>query len=121
MMPPIPTTIRKTATTDYIDGVLVPEGTLLQICVRTLWSIPALVDSSTHRSVRSTHGNMFGERTLRSEYSNSTPSPSALRKCLDSDLNDGSICPKHTILHTPIFPSFPDLIPVLERPWLLSK
>lgn len=36
VMPPIPTTIRKTATTDYIDGVLVPEGTLLQICIRQI-------------------------------------------------------------------------------------
>ncbi|KAK0202604.1 cytochrome P450 [Desarmillaria ectypa] len=35
VMPPIPTTVRKTATTDYIDGVLVPEGTLLQICINT--------------------------------------------------------------------------------------
>ncbi|PBK72346.1 cytochrome P450 [Armillaria solidipes] len=36
VMPPIPTTVRKTATTDYIDGVLVPEGTLLQICIRQI-------------------------------------------------------------------------------------
>ncbi|KAK0188943.1 cytochrome P450 [Armillaria mellea] len=36
VMPPIPTTVRKTATTDYIDSVLVPEGTLLQICIRQI-------------------------------------------------------------------------------------
>ncbi len=35
VMPPVPLTVRKTAKTDYIEGVLVPKGTLLHICVRS--------------------------------------------------------------------------------------
>lgn len=32
-MPPVPMTFRQAAKTDYIDGVLVPEGTLFYIPV----------------------------------------------------------------------------------------
>jgi len=33
-MPPVPMTFRQAVKTDYIDGVLVPEGTLFYIPVR---------------------------------------------------------------------------------------
>lgn len=33
-MPPVPMTFRQAAKTDYINGVLVPEGTLFYIPVR---------------------------------------------------------------------------------------
>ncbi|PBK99680.1 cytochrome P450 [Armillaria gallica] len=36
VMPPVPLTVRKTAKTDYIEGVLVPKGTLLHICIRNV-------------------------------------------------------------------------------------
>lgn len=41
VMPPVPLTVRKTAKTDYIEGVLVPKGTLLHICIRNVntWQI----------------------------------------------------------------------------------
>jgi cytochrome P450 len=34
VLPPVPMTFRKALKTDYIDGVLVPEGTILYIPVR---------------------------------------------------------------------------------------
>ncbi|KAK0467020.1 cytochrome P450 [Desarmillaria tabescens] len=43
VMPPVPATVRTTAKTDYIEGVLVPKGTLLHLCIRgvntwqTIW------------------------------------------------------------------------------------
>ncbi|KAF9047074.1 cytochrome P450 [Hymenopellis radicata] len=36
VMPPVPITVRKAAKTDYIEGVLVPKGTLLHICIRNI-------------------------------------------------------------------------------------
>ncbi|KAF8916319.1 cytochrome P450 [Mucidula mucida] len=36
VMPPVPITTRKAARTDYIEGVLVPKGTLLHICIRSI-------------------------------------------------------------------------------------
>jgi cytochrome P450 len=33
VMPPVPVTIRTAAKTDYIDGVLVPKGTVLVLPV----------------------------------------------------------------------------------------
>lgn len=41
IMPPVPVTAREAAKTDYIDGVLVPKGTLIYIPVRhsfNLWA-----------------------------------------------------------------------------------
>lgn len=34
MMPPVPMTFRQAAKTDYIDGVLVPKGTIFYVPVR---------------------------------------------------------------------------------------
>ncbi|KAG7444977.1 cytochrome P450 [Guyanagaster necrorhizus] len=36
VMPPVPLTVRTTAKTDYIEGVLVPKGTLLHISIRNV-------------------------------------------------------------------------------------
>ncbi|KIM37470.1 hypothetical protein M413DRAFT_77217, partial [Hebeloma cylindrosporum] len=36
LMPPVPMTFRQAAKTDYIDGVLVPKGTLLYIPIRVI-------------------------------------------------------------------------------------
>ncbi|PPQ77754.1 hypothetical protein CVT25_011188 [Psilocybe cyanescens] len=36
LMPPVPVTVREAAKTDYIDGVLVPKGTLLDISIRVV-------------------------------------------------------------------------------------
>jgi cytochrome P450 len=36
VLPPIPATFREAAKTDYIDGVLVPKGTLLYIPIRVV-------------------------------------------------------------------------------------
>ncbi|KAF9445293.1 cytochrome P450 [Macrolepiota fuliginosa MF-IS2] len=36
VLPPVPMTFRKAAKTDYVDGVLIPEGTLLYIPIRVI-------------------------------------------------------------------------------------
>lgn len=40
LFPPVPMTFRQAAKTDYIDGVLVPKGTLLYIPVRFPFPFP---------------------------------------------------------------------------------
>lgn len=40
VLPPVPLTVRTTNKTQYIDGVLVPKGTMLTIPVRFLPSTP---------------------------------------------------------------------------------
>ncbi|KAL0571358.1 hypothetical protein V5O48_008331 [Marasmius crinis-equi] len=36
VMPPVPLTVRKAAKTDYVEGILVPKGTLLWIPIRVV-------------------------------------------------------------------------------------
>lgn len=48
VMPPVPMTVRVAAKTDYIDGVLVPKGTLFYIPVRFHGFLCASFPQLTH-------------------------------------------------------------------------
>lgn len=49
LMPPVPMTLRTASKDQYIDGVLVPKGTIYYIPVRLFFAIPEVVLSSVHR------------------------------------------------------------------------
>src|ERR1700733_7757074 len=71
VMPPVPITARITATTDYIEGVLVPKGTLffIPVCSHLLSFLRCFMSYLNCRSAQSTHGKMYGARMQKSTAS----------------------------------------------------
>lgn len=66
VMPPVPMTIRQAAKTQYIDGVLVPKGTLFYIPVRLQQTLLVQELIIGRRSASWTPGKKHGARMLKS-------------------------------------------------------
>lgn len=65
VMPPVPFTVRRSNKTDYVQGVLVPKGTLMHICVRHHFGAEFSVSSHSLRLHKSIPGQLYGVKTLK--------------------------------------------------------